>query len=183
MKEKKQKIFTRNTGKEIAYLAVFVALVITLQFCLSALPGVELVTVFFVGYAFTFGVGRGCLAAVAFALLRQLVFGFYLSVLLLYLAYYPLLTVGFGLLGKGVKNPVKGLWLLTLLACLGSCIFYALDCVITPLWYGYSWAATKAYVLACLPLLLPQLLCTAVTVGVLFLPLERVFGRVKKNLR
>ncbi len=183
MKEKKRKIFTRNTGKEIAYVAVFVALVIVLQFCLSPLPGVELVTVLFVSYAFTFGVGRGCLAAVAFALLRQFVFGFYPSVLLLYLAYYPLFVLTFGLLGRGVQNPVKGLWWITLLACVGTCIFYALDCVITPLWYGYSWEATKAYVVACLPLLAPQLLCTAVSVGVLFVPLERAFGRVKKNLR
>jgi len=73
--QKKQKKI--HVGKECAYLAVFVALVIAAQFCLSAVAGVEVVTVLFASYAFTFGKGRGMLAATAFSFLRMLVFGFF----------------------------------------------------------------------------------------------------------
>ena len=58
---------TLRAAKECAYLAVFVALLIAAQFVFSFLPGVEIVTVLFVGYAFVFGVKRGMLAATAFS--------------------------------------------------------------------------------------------------------------------
>ena len=55
-----------HSAKECAYIAVFVALVIAAQLAFSAVPGVEVVTVLFVAYAFTFGVARGMIAATAF---------------------------------------------------------------------------------------------------------------------
>lgn len=169
----------KQTSKECAYLAVFVALLIAAQFCFAFLPGVEIVTALFIAYSFTFGVKRGALAAVAFSLLRQLVFGFFPSVLILYLVYYPLLATLFGFLGGRVKAPAYALWWLTLTACVCTLCFSMLDNIITPLWYAYTAEAAKAYFLASLGVLLPQVICTAVTVALLFLPLERVFRLVK----
>ena len=88
-----------SSAKELAYISVFVALLIAVQLILSFIPGVELVTVLFVAYSFSMGVRRGMLAATTFSLLRQLDFGFFPTVLVLYLIYFNLLCLLFGLLG------------------------------------------------------------------------------------
>ncbi|MBR2441775.1 MAG: hypothetical protein IKB20_01715 [Clostridia bacterium] len=168
-----------RSAKESAYVAVFVALLIAVQLALSVLPGVELVTVLFVAFAFTFGIGRGMVAATAFSIVRQLVFGFYPNVLILYLLYYNLLTLLFGAVGKRVKAPHKKLVFIVLLACLCTVCFTLLDNVITPLWYGYTKRVAKLYFKASLTFMLPQIACTAITVSVLFLPLYGVFRRLK----
>lgn len=174
-----------RSAKECAYLAAFVALVIALQLALSLVPGVELVTVSFVAYAYVMGAKRGMIAATAFSLLRQLVFGFYATVLVLYLVYFNMLALGFGLLGDGkhiVKKQSKRLLLIVLLACVCTVFFHMFDNVLTPIWYGYSARATRAYFFASLPFMIPQVVCTAVSVTVLFLPLIKVFHMVKRTL-
>ena len=90
-KNVQQKIAVRS-AKECAYLAVFVALLIGGQLALSAVPGVEIVTVLLVAYAFVFGACRGMMVATAFSLLRQMVFPFSPTVLVLYLIYYNFLS-------------------------------------------------------------------------------------------
>lgn len=175
---KKGKVIT--AGRECAYLAVFVALLLASQLVFAAIPGVELVTVLFVAFSFSLGVRRGVLAATAFSLLRQLIFGFFPNVLILYLLYYNLLALLFGFLGKKVRKPVIALWWLTLLACLCSVCFSLLDNIVTPLWYAYTKEAARAYFLASISVLFPQVICTAVTVGVLFLPLQRASSFVKR---
>lgn len=182
MNEKpKPKLTIKTTAREVARLAVFVALVIAAQLALAFVVGVEVVTLLFVTYAFTFGVRRGTLAATAFSLLRQLLFGFYPNVLLLYLTYYNGLTLCFGFLGGKVKNPLKNLWWLTLTACLCTVCFTLLDDVITPLWYGYTAKAARAYRIASLNAMLPQVVCTGVTVGILFIPLYKAFCLIKRK--
>lgn len=171
-----------NSAKEFAYLAVFVALVVAAQLALSFVPGVEVVTVLFVAYSFTFGVKRGALAATSFSLLRQLVFGFYPTVFVLYLLYFNLLTFVFGSLGKTVRSPRRALCWLTLAACVCTVCFTMIDNVLTPLWYAYTPRAAKAYFYASFSFLIPQVVCTAVSVGVLFLPLQKVFKNIKKSL-
>ncbi len=170
-----------RSAKECTYLAVFVALVIALQTVFSAVPGVELVTVMFVAYAFVMGAKRGMLAAVAFSLLRQFIFGIYPKVLVLYLIYFPLLTLAFGLLGGRIKRPVKGLVFIILAACLGTVIFTLLDNILTPLWLGYNARDARLYFTASLPFLFPQTACTAVSVATLFLPLHKIFSVVKNR--
>ncbi len=182
MNEKSTKKSRLQTGKECAYLAVFVAFVIALQLSLTFLPGVEVVTVLFVAYASVFGVKRGMIAATAFSVLRQLIFGFFPTVLILYIVYYNLLAVGFGWLGAKVEDGIRSLWKYVVFACIGTVCFNVLDVMITPLWYGYTASATWAYFLASLPFMLPQVLCTALTVGFLYLPLQRAFKTVKKGL-
>ena len=177
MKEKNAKI--KRASKECAYVAVFAALLIAAQLCFAFLPGVEIVTVLFIAYSFVFGARRGVLSAVTFSLLRQLVFGFFPVVLILYLIYYPLLAFLFGFLGGRVKKLVRSLWWITVLACLCTVCFTMLDNLLTLLWYSSTKEAAKAYFIASLSVLLPHVLCTALTVALLFLPLERVFRLVK----
>ncbi len=171
-----------HTAKECAFLAVFVAVVIAVQTALSFVPGVELVTVLFVSYSFAMGSKRGMLAATAFSFLRQFVFGFFPNVLVLYLVYYNLLTLGFGLLGKILQNPIKRLPLIVGIACVGAVIFTLTDNILTPIWYGYSARATKAYFLASIPFMIPQVIAVAVSVACLFLPIWKVLRGVYQKL-
>ena len=164
-----------HTAKECALLAVFVAVVIASQTILSAIPGVEIVTVLFVSYSFSVGWKKGMLAATAFSLLRQIIFGFFPTVLVLDLVYYNLLALSFGALGKKIKKPTKYLPLIVLLACLGTVFFTIFDNVLTPLWYGYNKRATELYFFSSLPFMIPQVICTIISVTCLFLPLWKSF--------
>jgi hypothetical protein len=172
-----------RTSKEIAYVAVFVALVIAAQLVFAMIPGLEVVTVLFVSYAFAFGGCRGMLAATAFSLLRQLVFGFVPSVLALYLLYFNFLTLLFGVLGRIVKRPSLNLWWLVVIACVCTALFSMLDNLITPFWLGYGWEETKKYFVLSLPVMFPQIGCTGVTVGFLLLPLVKAFRLSKRGLQ
>jgi len=184
--EIRQKSNRKNTAarsaKECAYLAVFVALVIAAQLALSLVPGVEVVTVLFVAYSFTFGWKRGMAAATAFSLLRQVVFGVYPVVLIVYLVYYNALALTFGLLGKKMRVEIKTLWKVALIACFCTICFTMIDNILTPIWYGYSEKAARLYFYASLPFMIPQVVCTAITVATLFLPLKQAFVFVKKGL-
>ncbi len=173
-----------HSAKESVYVAAFVALLIAVQLALSVLPGVELVTVLFVSFAFVFGKGRGMVAATAFSLLRQVLFGVFLNVLILYLVYFNLLALIFGAIGNSArkKGRVK-LWLITLIACLCTVGFTLFDNLLTPVWYGFTPKATKTYFIASLPFVFPQVICTFLTVGYLFLPLKKVFSTAAKNLK
>ncbi len=169
-----------RASKECAYLATFVALVIAAQLCLSFLPGIELVTLLFISYSFAFGWKRGMIAATVFSTLRQFIFGFFPNIFLLYLVYYNFLTFLFGCLGS--VKPARSLWWLTLLACLCTAFFSLIDCAINFFWFGLTAEGLKGYFLATLAVALPHIGCTAVTVGVLFLPLQTAFRIVKRGL-
>ena len=168
----------QNLGKDCAYIAVFVALTVAAQLCLSFLPGVEIVTVLFVSFSFAFGCRRGMVAATAFSLLRQFIFGFYPTVLVLYLIYYNLLALLFGFLGRWEKLTPKKLFWLTAAACVCTVCFTILDNIITPLWYGYSGRVLKLYFYASFSFMIPQVICTAISVGVLMFPLVKIFQRL-----
>lgn len=181
-RERKKRI-AAHSAKECAYIAVFVALVLALQLVLAALPNVEVVSALFICYAFVFGVRRGTAAATAFALLRQLVFGFFPTVLVLYLVYYNALTALFGWLGKRTLRPFKSLPLVVALACICTVGFTMFDNVITPLWYGYSAQAAKAYFVASLPFLGTHVVSVGVSTAILFFPLTKAFSYISKTLK
>lgn len=162
------------SAKDCAYIAVFVALAIAAQLALSVLPGVEVVTVLFICFSFVFGIKRGVIAATTFTLLRQFVFGVFPVVLLLYLIYFNLLACIFGALGKKWKPTVKKLIWITAIACLCTACFTMLDNLLTPLFYGYTPRAIGVYFYASIPVMISHLVCTAASVGLLFLPLERL---------
>ncbi len=171
-----------RSAKECAYIAVFVSLVIATQWIFSAIPGIELVTVLFISYAFVFGWQRGVLVATVFSLLRQLIFGFFATVLILYLVYYCMVAILFGFMGKRTKLPARKLWLVLLCACACSVMFTLFDCVLTPLWYGYAKESAVAYFYASIPFAVSQTICVGVSTAILFLPLQRVFRFSKRAL-
>ena len=57
-------------------------------------------------------------------------------------------------------------------------LFTMLDNVITPLIFGFSYHAAVAYAAQSLYTLVPQLICAAVTVAVLFVPLTKVIKKI-----
>lgn len=171
-----------RSAKECASLSAFVALLIASQLVLSIVPGVEIVTVLFVAFSLVMGARRAVFAATAFSLLRQFVFGFFPAVLLLYLIYFNLLALCFGLLGRKWTLRGKTLPLFVVIACVFTVCFTLLDNVITPLWYAYTFEAAKAYFFAALPFLVPQVICTAISVSLLLFPLGKAFLLVKKQL-
>lgn len=172
--------FRRGAGY-VAVVAVFTALLLAAQYALWFVKGVELVTVLLLVFSYRFGVRCGVLSAVAFSLLRCLLFGFFPSVVLLYLLYYPLFAAGFGLLGNALhrRTGVRVQMLLTVLAVLLTALFTLLDDALTPLLYGYTKEAALAYFLASLPTMAVQTVCAAVTVLLLFRPLLFILKRVK----
>lgn len=101
-----------SAAKEVAFIAIICALLIGGQLALSAISGVEIVTVLLLCFSFCFGARCGVLCAVAFSLLRCFVFGFYPTVLILYLIYYPLFALCFGLLGILKDEAFKKFWIL-----------------------------------------------------------------------
>ena len=66
-----------NTAKKTAICGAFCALLLATQYVFNAIKGVELVTLLFVTFCFTFGGVCGVLVAVAFCLLRCLIYGFF----------------------------------------------------------------------------------------------------------
>ena len=236
-----------SLSKEIAYIAVTCALLIGGQFVFSFIVGVEIVTIILVCFSFTFGARRGVICAVCFSLLRCVIYGFYPTVVLLYLIYYPLLALIFGLLGK-CKNPTSPLCAVTVnvlliaicticavccfadiikvakafavtikvllwvifslcavLCIVYDCIYFShlkakseilkvilfasvgaamtaiftlLDDVITPLFWRYTPLTALAYFYSSFAAMLPQIICTIVSVCTLFLPLSAVFKKV-----
>ncbi len=171
-----------HSSKECVYIAMMVAILIVAQWTLSFISGVEIVTVLFATYAFVFGVKRGILVGIAFSLVRQLVFGFYPYVLILYATYYPLVAICFGLFGKRIKNVKKKLVFIISIACLCTVCFTFLDTIIFSLWYGLSKRALEVRFYASLSVMAGQTICTAITVALLFVRLKKTFQYLKNKL-
>ncbi len=245
-----------SPAREIAYIAIMCALLIGGQYALSFVMGVEVVTLLLVCFSYVFGARRGMICAVAFSILRCFFWGFYPTVIILYLIYYPLLAAVFGALGHikestfknypfkfaaivnvvlfaliaacaagfvlGLikvsrfwkytvnillvviyllctaiccafnvlfidkklyeKNTETALKLITfsIFAALCTITFTLLDDIITPLFWGYSPSTTLAYFYSSFTAMLPQTVCTIVTVGTLFLPLTSAMKSVAK---
>lgn len=175
-----------KTSKEISVVALFSAMLIGVQYALSGIHGVELVTVFLLCFSYAFGARRGAIAALAFALLRNLVFGFFPTVVILYCVYYPCFallcgTLG-GLLERGVRNRILKTVIMVACAVVMTVFFTLLDDVITPLFYGFTRDATVAYFYQALPIMSMQCVSVAVSVSCLFLPLSAVFIRLKRSI-
>ncbi|MDE6677398.1 MAG: hypothetical protein K2K12_06800 [Clostridia bacterium] len=97
--------------------------------------------------------------------------------LALWIAFNALLTVQ----RIGKKNAAELVRLVVFTALSATCTvcFTLLDDVITPLFYGYTRGAALAYFYTSFTAMLPQTVCTVVTVGLLFLPLTRALETVK----
>ncbi len=172
-----------KSAKEITTISLFVALLIGGQFALSGISGIEIVTVLFTSFCFYFGILRGLVVATAFSLLRCFIFGFFPNIITLYLIYYNLVALIFGLLGNVfLKNVnVKKLIVVTLSAVLCTVFFTALDLLLMMLFYGFTLKATWAYFIVGLPTLIMQVICVTVSVACLFIPLLKVYKTIKIN--
>ena len=225
--------------KKIAACAVMVALLIVVQFALSFVPGIELVTVLLLCFCYVFGILCGVITATAFSLLRCMLFGFMPNVLILYLVYYNLLALLFGSLKNrrlpsllcpillcalavgsayfaAVGIPISilyqtririMLWIffgiviallflyvvlivakkdnelagITALAAFCTILFTLLDDIISPLILGYGTEAAVAYFYTSFLAMLPQTICTAVSVFLLFSPIKKLLTKVKQS--
>ncbi len=164
----------------VAFDGVFIALLLGCQFALSGIVGIEIITPLLLSHCFHFGILRGTIVASAFSCLRCLVFGFSPTALILYLLYYNLFAVVFGLLGRWRRDKltVSTFAVLTVTAVLCTALFTLLDDVITPVFYGYTLAQAKVYFIASLAALVPHCLCSAVTVPLLVPPLLRAYAHL-----
>ncbi len=169
-----------KTAKEISLIGIFTALLIGGQFALSAVSGVEVVTVLLLAFAYRFGVTRGLFVANSFSVLRCFLFGFFPTVIMLYLIYYNLFVVVFGLLGKKFNRILnaKTHAILIAAAVIMTVFFTLLDDVITPLYYGYDYSTAKAYFIASLAAVIPQSICAFATVLLLLPVLLKAFKAV-----
>lgn len=107
-------------ANRVAMCAVFVALLIAVQYVMNFVPGVELVTVLMLCFCYAAGPCAGMISATCFSLLRCLIFGFVPNVLILYLVYYNLFALLFGFLGKRPAPPWVGVSLLIVVALLSG---------------------------------------------------------------
>lgn len=169
----------KNT-RFIVRVAMCVALLIAVQMALTAISGVELVTVILLSLSFCYGIRTGLAVATTFSLLRCFYFGFSPNVIVLYLIYYNLFTCFFGWLGKRFAGEITLLRLVIVVvfSVVFTAMFTLLDNVITPLIFGFSYHAAVAYAAQSLYTLIPQLICAAVTVAVLFVPLTKVIKKI-----
>ena len=170
------------SARDLARLSMCVAMLIGGQLALSALSGIEVVTVLLLCFAFSYGWRDGVLIAVVFSLLRCFIFGFQVNVIILYLIYYPLFALFFGWLGTRLNSEIgyKELIIIVGSAILFTVAFTMLDNAIFSLLFGLTPTGAKAYFIASLYTLLPHVACVAVTVAIFFLPLTRVINRIGK---
>ena len=170
-----------KSAKEITIVAMMTALIIGGQLMLSTVQGVEIVTILLLTFSYVFGKYRGLLVAISFSLLRCFIFGFFPTVIILYLIYYGVFCFTFGLIGEHFNklNKILRLVLIIVIACVFTVCFSLFDDVLTPLFYGYDKKAAIAYFYSSIPFMVPQTICTAVTSLTLFYPLTMILEKVK----
>ena len=177
---RRRRAFRRGAGYA-AVVAVFTALLLAAQYALWFVKGVELVTVLLLVFSYRFGVRCGVLSAVAFSLLRCLLFGFFPNVVLLYLLYYPLFAACFGLLGNALYRRT-GVRVQMLLTCSPFCSqrsSRSSTMPSRPFCTAIRRKRRSPTSLASLPTMAVQTVCAAVTVLLLFRPLLFILKRVK----
>lgn len=166
--------------KNLIIAGLYTALLIVSQLALSAIAGIEVVTVLLLAFCFTRGVKQGVMVATSFSLIRCFVFGFTPNVLLLYVIYYNLFAIIVGFSGHVFSNKYSVLAhvVITVIAVGLTATFTFLDCLITPLVYMFSQKAAYAYFIGSTPVLFSQIICTLATVILLFFPLTKVLSNI-----
>ena len=164
----------------VVRVAMCVALLIGGQMALSGISGIEIVTVMLLCFCFHYGIRHGIAVATTFSLLRCFFFGFQVNVIVLYLVYYNLFALFFGWLGKRITGKISlpKLCIIVASAVVFTVLFTMLDNVITPLIFAFHKNAAAVYFAQSLYALVPQTICTAVTVSILFVPLTRILAKI-----
>lgn len=169
-----------NSAKKIILPGVFTALLIGGQLALSGISGIEIVTVLLLTFVYKYGVWQGLLVANSFSILRCFIFGFMPNVLILYLIYYNLFVIVFGMIGKMFKHEygIKRHIIILVVAIIMTAMFTMMDNILTPLIYGFSQKAMEAYFFASLYTVVPQIICTLATVLLIFPVLMRILNKI-----
>ena len=157
-----------------------VALLIGGQMALSGVSGIEIVTVMLLCFCFHYGIRHGIAVATSFSLLRCFFFGFQVNVIVLYLVYYNVFALFFGWLGKRITGRISlpKLCVIVASAMVFTVLFTMLDNVITPLIFAFHKNAAAVYFAQSLYALVPQTICTMVTVSILFVPLIKILQKI-----
>lgn len=165
-----------DSAKKVILPGVFTALLIGGQLVLSGISGIEIVTVLLLTFVYRYGIGQGLFVANAFSLLRCFIFGFMPNVILLYLIYYNIFVLVFGFIGKTFRHEysIKKHIIVVIVAVVMTVFFTITDNVLTPLMYGFTENTAKAYFVASLYTVIPQISCTFVTVLIIFPVLIKV---------
>lgn len=167
--------------REIAIIGAFTALLIGGQLALSAVSGVEIVTVLLLCFSYYFGIRRGLAVATAFSLLRCFIFGFFPSVIILYLVYYNLFALIIGFAGNKLNRRVtaKTVIILCVLAGVLTVCFSLIDDIITPLMFGFNGEQAFAYFISSFTAMIPQTICAVITTAVFTFPLVKLFSAIR----
>jgi len=167
---------TISAAKEIAMLSMMTALLIGGQLALSMVLNVEVVTVLLCSFSCIFGIKRAMITATAFSLLRCFIFGFFPSVIVLYLVYFNLFALFFGAFGKTFvgKFPYVIFFAVLLTMC-----FTLIDDIISPFMYGIKFFP---YFVASLTAMAMHMLNAVITVAFLFVPLNEMFKKIKNSM-
>jgi hypothetical protein len=165
-----------SAAKEISVLSMMTAILIGGQLALSMILGVEVVTVLLCSFACIFGIKRAMITATAFSLLRCFIFGFFPSVIILYLIYYNLFAFVFGTIGKTFMGKFP---YVIIVAAIITIIFTLIDDIITPAMYGVK---IIPYFFASLPAMATQTVNAVITVALLFVPLSEMFKKIKNSM-
>ena len=123
----------------------------------------------------------GLLVANAFSILRCFIFGFFLNVIILYLVYYNIFVIVFGLLGRRFKRKLSlySHAIVIAVAVLMTAFFTLLDNAIATVYYSFTWEAAKRYYILSLTAVIPQVICTLVTVTLLLPVLLKIYSATK----
>ena len=164
----------------VVRVAMCVALLIGGQMALSGVSGIEIVTVMLLCFCFHYGIRHGIAVATTFSLLRCFFFGFQVNVIVLYLVYYNVFALFFGWLGKRITGRISlpKLCVIVASAMVFTVLFTMLDNVITPLIFAFHKNAAAVYFAQSLYALVPQTICTMVTVSILFVPLIKILQKI-----
>ena len=166
-----------NKTIDLAIISIFTALLIGGQFALSAVSGIEIVTVLFVSFAYVFGAKRAIFVANVFSIVRCLIFGFFPSVIVLYLIYYNALALIIGQIGKKFNREysIKKHVVIVIVGLVATFCFTLMDNLLAIVFYSFNYQTAVAYWYASVSTLIPQLICVAVTLALLFYPLYKLF--------
>lgn len=169
-----------KTSKQLANISAFCAIMIVSQLLLSGVKGVEIITALFYCYCYIYGSKQGVIVALCFTLLRCLLFGFFPSVVVLYLIYYVIFALIAGLVGLKInkKRQVTQIIVSVITCVILTCLFTLIDdFIVYPIFYGVNGKGLTAYFYMSLGVMVTQMVCSAVTVAIMFLPLTKVFNR------
>ena len=155
--------------RQLAALAVFAALMVTLQVAMAQLPNIEPVTLLVI-LATVFMGPRSLLAVFAFVFVEGLIYGFHIW-WINYLYVWPLLVLIVWALRRW-SHPL--LW--AVVAGFFGLLFGTLCSI--PYFITGGWGAGIGYIIQGIPFDLTHCISNIAIVALLFYPLEKVLARV-----